>query len=224
MMHYRKFTIFSILGLVLTFSSSTAEARRACVAQPEITKHAALIEKEGKGVGSGVLYENDIVITNHHVVNTIDKIWVHIPEVDKDYSATILYKSKRPDIAILKLNEKVEGIKPLSLTRSVLKKEVLRLVSFPFGRKDLLGSTQARFNSLARLNADSRMLYMNATLADWAYGGDSGGPLFNCRGEIVGIVFGNLVTKGMPEHIYAVNFRALEDALKAAGIEARREY
>ncbi|MFT7433715.1 MAG: S1-C subfamily serine protease [Alphaproteobacteria bacterium] len=205
---------------ILAFTN-TAQAAQTCLHDAELMSSAALILKEGNGKGSGVLYEDDIVLTNHHVIADITQIWVHIPKTNKQVQATVLYSSPKPDIAVLKLNKPVEGVKPLTLARRAIKRENLKLVSFPFGEKHRLGAVQARFNNMARFKSDTRLLYFNALLSDWAFAGDSGGPFFNCKGEIVGLNFGNLALKGTPEHVYAVNMRAIEDALNAASVKVR---
>lgn len=216
-----KFVISTLLSLLV---SQTSLANEACVSDQELMSSAALIQKEGRGKGSGVLYQGDIVLTNHHVVTDIPKIWVHIPRTDQQIEAEVLFSTPKPDIAVLKLKEPVTDTKKVGLARRASKREELRLVSFPFAEKHRLGAVQARFNNMARFKSDTRLLYFNALLSDWAFAGDSGGGFYNCKGQLVGINFGNLALKGTPEHVYAVNMRAIEDALRASGIEARIQY
>lgn len=214
-----------ILSTVLAlFLSQVSMANEPCMAEQNLLASAALIQKEGRGKGSGVLYQDNIVITNHHVVEDIPKIWVHIPRTNQQVQAEVLFSTPKPDIAILKLEESIEGTRKVDLARRAHKREELRLVSFPFAEKHRLGAVQARFNNMARFKSDTRLLYFNALLSDWAFAGDSGGGFYNCKGQLVGINFGNLALKGTPEHVYAVNMRAIEDALRAAGIEARIQY
>jgi serine protease Do len=210
------------LSLITLSTVATTAAAKECVLPKTLMERTALIESEGRGKGSGVFYDKDIVLTNEHVVRGLEHIWVYVPHMQRDYKADVIYSAIRPDIAILKLQEPVENITPLTLARKVLKKENLQLSSFPFARKDRLGTAIAKFNTFARFKSDTRLLYMNATLSDWAYGGDSGGGLFNCKGQLVGILFGNMATENLPDHIYAVNFRAIEDALKKAKLPVRR--
>ncbi len=212
------------LSLALTTFTHTAHSADSCVHEKDLLASAALIQKEGRGKGSGVVYQGDIVLTNHHVIADIPKVWVHIPRTDQVIEAEVLHATPKPDIAVLKLKEKVKDAKELHLARRAHRREELRLVSFPFAEKHRLGAVQARFNNFARFKSDSRLLYFNALLSDWGFAGDSGGGFYNCKGQLVGINFGNLALKGTPEHVYAVNMRAIEDALRAAGVEARIEY
>ncbi|MFT7144943.1 MAG: S1-C subfamily serine protease, partial [bacterium] len=55
---------------ILAFTN-TAQAAQTCLHDAELMSSAALILKEGNGKGSGVLYEDDIVLTNHHVIADI---------------------------------------------------------------------------------------------------------------------------------------------------------
>lgn len=216
-----KFFTSALLSLLL---SQTALAEDACVSNQDLMASAALIQKEGRGKGSGVLYQDNIVLTNHHVITDIPKIWVHVPRTNQQIEAEVLFSTPKPDIAVLKLKEPVAGTKKIDLARRAHKREELRLVSFPFAEKHRLGAVQARFNNMARFKSDTRLLYFNALLSDWAFAGDSGGGFYNCKGQLVGLNFGNLALKGTPEHVYAVNMRAIEDALRASGIEARIQY
>lgn len=207
--------------LTLCAFANVAYAKQACVHNADLMANAALIQKEGRGKGSGVIYQNDIILTNHHVINDIEKIWVYLPKYDKEVEAKVIYSAPKPDIAVLQLKAPLTDAKPITLARSAIKRENLTLVSFPFGEKHRLGAIQARFNNMARFKSDTRLLYFNALLSDWAFAGDSGGPFFNCKGELAGLNFGNLALKGMPEHVYAINMRAIEDALNAAKIKVR---
>jgi len=214
------FYTFAFFGLLLSGNAVAEPAN--CVSKKTLLDRAALIEQYSRGKGSAVLYESDLVLTNHHVIEDVEKPWVFIPKLQRSISATVVYSTPKPDIAILRLNEKVPNVEKLTLGRNVTPAQQLRFVSFPFGDKSRLGVTNALFNSNVRFSKDMKTLYFNAFLADWAYAGDSGGPFFNCKGDVMGLNFGNLVLQGEPEHIYGVNARALEDALKAAGLEARR--
>tara|TARA_R110000868_G_scaffold218576_2_gene469385 strand:- start:306792 stop:307445 length:654 start_codon:yes stop_codon:yes gene_type:complete len=212
-------TLLSFIAL-----SGVANAKQTCVDDASIIKSAALIQKEGRGKGSGVIYQKDIVLTNHHVIADIPQIWVYFPQTDTQVEATVLYSSPKPDIAVLKLKQPQEAATELTLARKAIKRENLKLVSFPFAEKHRLGAVQARFNNMARFKSDTRLLYFNALLSDWAYAGDSGGAFFNCKGEVVGLNFGNLALKGTPEHVYGINMRAIQDALNAADVEVRMGY
>lgn len=216
-----KLLLSTILSLCI---SQVAVASKPCMNNQDLMASAALIQKEGRGKGSGVLYQDNIVLTNHHVIEDISKVWVHIPRTNQQIEAEVLYSTPKPDIAVLKLKEPVAESRKIDLARGAHKREELRLVSFPFAEKHRLGTVQARFNNMARFKSDTRLLYFNALLSDWAFAGDSGGGFYNCKGQLVGLNFGNLALKGTPEHVYAVNMRAIEDALRAAGIEARIQY
>jgi S1-C subfamily serine protease len=216
-----KLFLGTILSLLI---SQTSLAKEVCMHNQDIMASAALIQKEGRGKGSGVLYQDDIVLTNHHVIEDIAKIWVHVPRTNQQVEAEVLYSTPKPDIAVLKLKTPILDTRKIDIARRAHKREELRLVSFPFAEKHRLGTVQARFNNMARFKSDTRLLYFNALLSDWAFAGDSGGGFYNCKGQLVGLNFGNLALKGTPEHVYAVNMRAIEDALRAAGIEARIQY
>lgn len=215
---------FLAIALCIAFTTP-AWAAPSCMSDANLMASAALIQKEGRGKGSAVLYQDDIVITNHHVISDIgENIWVYIPKIDKQIKAKVLYATPKPDLAILKLEQPVPDARKITLARGAEKRESMKLVSFPFGERHRLGAVHARFNNMARFTSDTRLLYFNALLADWAFAGDSGGGFYNCKGQLVGINFGNLALKGTPEHVYGVNMRAVQDALNTAGVEVRMSY
>lgn len=219
-----RFFFFGLFVFVC-FTSITAVAKN-CVPDASLKEHAVLIENaSGEGVGSGVLYQGDILLTTHTNIMRAKKGSLYIPAYDTSINQMeVLYSAPRPDLAVVKLAQPVSATEPLVLARKVLRAEPITFLSFPFNNKKRLGTARSKLNTHARFSHDTRLLYFNATLDDWAFYGDNGGSFFNCKGELVGLHFGAIHTGAKPEHIYGMNMRALEDGLKAAGVPVRREY
>ena len=216
-----------ILTLAFTFGmlNSSYTLASSCIGSSELMRAGVLIENgRGKGLGSGVLYDKNIIITSASAIDDSTALQVFLPRINKAISATILYANKKPNLAILKISEEQDYAEPLTLARTLLKGEHLKFVSFPFSERQRLGVADAQMHTLARFKSASRLEYFNAFLKDWGFYGDQGGVLFNCRGEITGVHLGPLSLQQNPEHIYAVHVRAIADALKQAGIKVRRAY
>jgi serine protease Do len=143
-------------------------------------------------LGSGVVIdEAGYVLTNDHVVRRADKIAVKFSSGTNIYEATLVANDPKSDIALLKLNghpgEKFRAIKFAREDDLLLGETVLALGN-PFG----LGGSVTR----GILSSKSRMAPKEGAPLDipnWLQTdapinlGNSGGPLVNLRGELIGI-------------------------------------
>ncbi|MBI4549078.1 MAG: trypsin-like peptidase domain-containing protein [Ignavibacteriae bacterium] len=148
--------------------------------------------------GTGfLLTESGIVITNWHVVKGNEDIQVSFPSSGKNYKATVSLKDAGNDLAVLKLSEfryskdfktaipyKVVSTKQLKTGQDVF------TLGFPLG--EILGSTaklsSGTVSSLFGIKDDPRLIQISNPVQP----GNSGGPLFNRNGDLVGIVVASL--------------------------------
>lgn len=146
--------------------------------------------------GSGFVVTADgYILTNEHVVGDSETVSVFIDGTA--YSASVVTKSAESDLALLKIA--VSGLTPVALGNSLqvqLLEEVIAL-GYPlpqFGR-DLTVSegriTSFRTNVGGREGRDT--LQHDAVITH----GSSGGPLFNLKGEVVGVNFAGVEGSGM---------------------------
>jgi S1-C subfamily serine protease len=143
-------------------------------------------------LGSGVaIDEAGYVLTNDHVVRRADKIGVKFCTGTNVYSATVVASDPKSDVALLKLNAppgaKFTAIQFAREDDLLLGETVLALGN-PFG----LGGSVTR----GILSSKSRVLPKEGEPLDipnWLQTdapinmGNSGGPLVNVRGELIGI-------------------------------------
>ena len=143
-----------------------------------------------RGLGSGVLISNEgYVMTAAHVVQAADQVGVEFP--DGHFSLAQVVASVPPaDVALLKLEEMPAGIDPLPLGDSdhmEVGDEVF-VVGAPYGLSHTLtvGHLSARHapNRLAGNLTAVELFQTDAAINT----GNSGGPMFNRQGEVVGIV------------------------------------
>ncbi|MDZ7263724.1 MAG: trypsin-like peptidase domain-containing protein [candidate division KSB1 bacterium] len=146
-----------------------------------------------KGLGSGFIISTDgYIVTNEHVVNRATEIMVTLPN-GKKYNAQLVASDYISDIALLKINTK-ESLPYAILGDSddLIIGEWAIAIGNPFGLFDMgqpsvsQGIISATDRDFGRQN-DSRV-YKDMIQTDAAINaGNSGGPLVNSLGEVIGI-------------------------------------
>ncbi|MBC8003721.1 MAG: trypsin-like peptidase domain-containing protein, partial [Opitutaceae bacterium] len=142
--------------------------------------------------GSGVVIDEEgYVLTNIHVVDGADEIWVKLWDDRPPIRATPLAGATSSDLALLKLEkkpgEKFQSIK-MAVPDDVLLGETVLALGNPFGlggsvSRGILSSTARRINPEAGPLEIPDWLQTDAAINP----GNSGGPLINLRGEMIGI-------------------------------------
>ncbi len=158
--------------------------------RPLPRRQKQLFKRRLKGVGSGVLIdEKGYVLTNYHVVKGAQQINVTLSEKgkEKSYPAKIIGEDPRTDLAVIKIKStrKFNYIKLGDSDKIEIGDWVLAIGS-PFG---LEHTVTAGIISAKRqvLSIDGRV-YKGMIQTDAAINvGNSGGPLVNIKGEVIGI-------------------------------------
>jgi S1-C subfamily serine protease len=144
-----------------------------------------------QGLGSGVLFtEEGDILTASHVVQTADVVAVEFPN-GMIRRAEIISSDPVADVARVRLVEAIpEGFHPAPLGNSddVRVGSQVLVVGAPFGVGHTLsvGHVSARRLTLSGKATLREVEYFQTDAA--IYPGNSGGPMFNLDGEIVGIV------------------------------------
>ena len=141
-------------------------------------------EKQVQGMGSGfILREDGIVLTNAHVVDGADEVTVKL--IDKrEFKAKVLGQDKMSDVAVLKIDAK--GLPTLKIGNSANTRvgEWVLAIGSPFGFEN--SATAGIVSAMSRsLPDDSYVPFIQTDVA--VNPGNSGGPLFNMAGEVIGI-------------------------------------
>ncbi|WP_424302174.1 DegQ family serine endoprotease [Castellaniella sp.] len=135
-----------------------------------------------RGIGSGFILSSDgYVLTNNHVVDNSNGIFVTMTS-GKEYKAKVIGTDARTDIALLKID--ATGLKPLTIGDSdkLRKGQWVLAIGSPFG----LDSTVTA-GIVSAINRDTGD-YLPFIQTDVAVNpGNSGGPLINLQGQVVGI-------------------------------------
>ena len=142
-------------------------------------------ERQSSALGSGfIIDENGIVITNNHVIQGADDIIVRV-NGDKEFKAEVLGADPLSDIAVLKLDTK-EKFKPVKFGDSDKARigDWVIAIGNPFG----LGGTVTSGIISARNRSIGLTRYEDYIQTDASINqGNSGGPLFNMDGDVIGI-------------------------------------
>ena len=138
----------------------------------------------GQGLGSGFVISADgYILTNAHVVAQSDEVVVRLAD-SREFKGKIVGVDSRTDIALLKVN--ATGLPTVTLGNSEDLKvgEWVAAIGSPFGFVNTItaGIVSAKGRSLPD---ESFVPFIQTDVA--VNPGNSGGPLLNLRGEVVGI-------------------------------------
>ncbi len=137
-----------------------------------------------RGLGSGFIVSSDgTVLTNAHVVDGADEVTVKLTD-KREFKAKVLGIDKASDVAVLKIDAKNLPVVKAGSTSSVRVGEWVLAIGSPFGFENSAsaGIVSAKSRSLPDGN------YVPFLQTDVAVNpGNSGGPLFNMAGEVIGI-------------------------------------
>ncbi len=170
-------------------------------------------EVYGSGTGFAVSSEG-YILTNAHVVEDADKVTIKIDGDDEEYDAIIIGVDTETDVAVLK----VDGVTlhPLDLGDSdeVRVGEFVLAIGNPLSTDELANTlTYGIISAVSReITIDN---YTNTYLqTDAAINfGNSGGPLINMQGQVIGINSAKTVTAGYDEYGNAVSAEGIGFAL-----------
>ena len=142
-------------------------------------------ERQTSALGSGfIIDENGTVITNNHVIKGADDVFVKV-NGKKDYKAKIIGADPLSDIAVLKI-ETGDKFKPVKFGNSDDSRigDWVIAIGNPFG----LGGTVTSGIISARNRSIGLSRYEDYIQTDASINqGNSGGPLFNLSGDVIGI-------------------------------------
>jgi serine protease Do len=141
-------------------------------------------ERKASSLGSGfIIKDNGTVITNNHVIANAEDILVRVG--DKEYEAKVVGADPYMDIAVLKMktNEKFTTVKFGDSDKARVGDWAVAIGN-PFG----LGGTVTAGIISARNRDINLTRYDDFIQTDASINqGNSGGPLFNLEGEVIGI-------------------------------------
>ena len=144
-------------------------------------------QRERRSLGSGfILSEDGYVLTNNHVVEDADEIFVRLVD-RREFEAEVVGTDPRSDLALLKVD--AEDLPRVRIGRSEALEagEWVLAIGSPFGfdYSVTAGIVSAKGRSLPNENNENYVPFIQTDVA--INPGNSGGPLFDLEGRVIGI-------------------------------------
>ena len=152
-------------------------------------------KRESGALGSGfVVSEDGYIVTNNHVVSNADEIFVKFSD-GREYKTKLIGTSPEVDIAVLKI-ESNEKFKPLEFSDSDKVEIGQWSIAFgnPMGLNDSMtvGVVSASGRSSLGIEEIENFIQTDAAINQ----GNSGGPLIDINGKVIGVNTAILSTSG----------------------------
>ncbi len=137
-----------------------------------------------KGLGSGFIVSPDgLILTNAHVVDGAQEVTVKLTD-RREFKAKVLGSDPQTDVAVIRIDAKDLPVVRLGDPSRVKVGEPVLAIGSPYGFENTVtaGIVSAKSRSLPD---DTYVPFIQTDVA--VNPGNSGGPLFNQRGEVIGI-------------------------------------
>lgn len=185
---------------------------------------------QGKSIGSGVFVDRDLIVTNYHVVQGAKKVTLTTSNGDKFDSTGFLHVDPLKDLAVISRNPIGSSVPALPIATKLPRKgEDVAAFGSPMGfsfsstqgtvsairsgkeiREALMSLVGIDVYSILGYSEKTNWIQMNAAIS----GGNSGGPLTNMCGELVGI---NTFTNPAGQNLnFASTFEEVASVLEIA--------
>jgi len=147
--------------------------------------HPPVPPGERPRVGSGIILTPDgYILTNQHVIEQAAEIEVHLMD-DRKFLAKVVGKDARTDLALLKVDAAGLPVLPLGDSDKLEVGELVLAIGNPFGLEHSvsLGIVSRKGRALGSAGTFTDYIQTDASVNP----GNSGGPLLNLRGEVIGV-------------------------------------
>lgn len=196
--------IFPVKGreVVLVGVSDSGKTDSDVDASPELIEKflnsvVVVTAKTGTGISTGtgvILSNNGYIITNYHVIDGSDNVTVQLYNENMAVKAEVVGFHEEDDVAVIKVNRTDLRAATFAKSSDVRYGEKIYAVGTPEGTEFRWSVTQGIVSCPSRelfeYNSDGTLAYkINVVQIDAPVNhGNSGGPIINVRGEVVGIV------------------------------------
>ncbi|WP_226010232.1 S1C family serine protease [Halomicrobium salinisoli] len=170
------------------------------------------------GIGSGYVYETGdngsaIVVTNAHVVGESDDVMVQFTR-GESVMGTVVGRDAGTDLAAVRVDDRPDYVEALPTTESQPQHGTpVAALGNPFGLEGTI--TQGIVSGLNRSLPTQRGVPIPDTVQTDAAisSGNSGGPLVNCQGEVVGVNAAGIAAPSAENIGFAISHRIVEQVV-----------
>jgi serine protease Do len=140
---------------------------------------------QGRGIGSGFIISKDgYILTNAHVVANADEVTVRLADAKREYKAKVIGVDERTDVGLIKVDAKDLPVATLGSSKNLEAGQWVAAIGSPFGFDNTVTAGIVSATQRA-LPAETYVPFIQTDVA--VNPGNSGGPLLNLAGEVVGI-------------------------------------
>ncbi len=166
--------------------------------------------------GSGFIYKDGYILTNYHVIESGTSYKI-ITSDNSEIDATYINGDEYYDIAILKIKEKTKKIATLGDSSSIELGDTVFTVGAPLGKeykgtitKGIVSGT----NRMVSVELSSGTYLMEVIQTDASINsGNSGGPICNINGDVIGITSSKLKGTGVEGMGFAIPINSVKEIL-----------
>jgi serine protease Do len=139
--------------------------------------------REGQGVGSGFIVGDGLILTNAHVVDGASELTVRLAD-KREFKGTVVGTDRLTDVAVVRVDAKNLPSVRVGNPAQLKVGEWVAAIGSPFGLDNSVtaGIVSAKSRALPQ---ETLVPFIQTDVA--VNPGNSGGPLFNMAGEVVGI-------------------------------------
>jgi serine protease Do len=199
-----RLTMVATQTLVADLAAAAASLDTDLVQMIAAVQHSVVQVRSGRhGAGSGIIWQaSGVIMTNHHVVARSDQASVLLYD-GRELAASVTARDPILDLAILQVAASELPAARIGASERLRVGEVVVAVGNPWGQRGV--ATLGIVSGVGEIatpwrRASAEYIRSDVQLAP----GNSGGPLVNARGEVVGInamIFGGDLSVAIPAHI-----------------------
>jgi serine protease Do len=152
---------------------------------PDLPERGLPPPGQAQGVGSGfIISEDGYILTNAHVVSGAGEVTVRLADAKQEFKAKVIGADERTDIALIKVDAKGLPVATLGKSANLEPGQWVAAIGSPFGFANTITAGIVSATQRA-LPAETYVPFIQTDVA--VNPGNSGGPLINLAGEVVGI-------------------------------------
>ena len=152
---------------------------------PDLPERGVPPPGQAQGVGSGfILSQDGYILTNAHVVSGAGEVTVRLADAKREFKAKVVGADERTDVALIQVDASGLPVATLGKSSNLEPGQWVAAIGSPFGFANTITAGIVSATQRA-LPAETYVPFIQTDVA--VNPGNSGGPLINLAGEVVGI-------------------------------------